>query len=719
MPSTKKPIYAMLIFLIFTSLPWITYFNTLHNDFVFDDLPLIQKNKTLPSLKTIDDIFNLFTQKQGYRPLRALSYAIDYHFSGLNPLSYHISNITYHIINSFLVYLLTLFLLENKVTALLAALLFSLHPVHTESVTYLAGRRDLLFTLFYLSGFYAFLKYRQTTQPLFLISAMAAYLLSIGAKEMGVTLPALFLIYDLIKDLPQEADRLRLNPAKELLHAFKKLCVHHKYFYGLFFLGALALSYYKAFIHPISYQKAYYGDSIVVTFLTTCKIIIHYLKSLLFPVNLVADYSYDVFPLASSIFEWSTSLSLLVLVAILLIIFWSLISHKWIAFGSFWFFITLLPVCHLIPHHELMAEHFLYLPSYGFCLIGAIFFTALREKRRYPFLVSFVVILIMMLFSLRIIDRNQDWKNGMTLWGKTVNTVPRCARAQGNLGAEYLLQQNYPQAMRHLKAALDIKPTYAEAYNNLGIAYKELGFYDQAFDAFLKAFQLKKRYVEPLQNIANIFVIKKNYKSAFICFNALLKSKPDSAQVYNDMGIAYQQQGEHELAKQHFYKALELNPHYVEARNNLGVWYKNHGMYDEAIEEFKQVLELKPDFAEVHGNLGTVYSNKGLYDEAINEFKRALQLKPHFLDAMNNLGNAYRGKGQYDQTIATFNRMLKINPNRALPHVNLAITYLYQIKDNKKALYHFERALALDPNFPHAEAIRKQIEELKKQSPLQ
>ena len=166
--NQKKTLYVFLPFLILSILPLITYYNTLNNEFVFDDLILIQDNKTILSPQKISDIADIITEKEGYRPIRALSYAIDYHFSGLDPFSYHISNILYHIINCFLVYLITLSLLSNRATAFFAAIFFATHPVHTDSVTYIAGRRDILFTLFYLTGFYTFIKYRKTQRYSFL-----------------------------------------------------------------------------------------------------------------------------------------------------------------------------------------------------------------------------------------------------------------------------------------------------------------------------------------------------------------------------------------------------------------------------------------------------------------------------------------------------------------------------------------------------------------------
>jgi len=710
---TKKALYRILPFLILSILPVITYCNTLNNDFVFDDLALIQGSKTLPSLQGVGNIISVFTQKNAYRPVRTLSYAIDYHFSGVNPLSYHISNISYHIITTLLVYLVTLSILSNRVTAFITALLFAVHPVHTDSVTYLAGRRDILSALFYLMGFYFFLTYRKTGRVLLVPLSMAAYLLSLGSKEMGVTLPFLFFTYDMVHNLPQEGKESRVYALKEGLRTLKRVVRQYKYFYSFFVAGALTFTCYKVFISSPSHQEGYYGNSMWVTFLTVAKIIVHYMKLLIFPVKLLADYSYDAFPLASSLFEWPVLSSLILLVVICFVLMKLLTTNKWLTFGGIWFFITLSPVCHIIPHHELLAEHYLYLPSYGFCLIVALLFTPLLENKRYAFLILPSLLIIILLFSVRTIDRNRDWKDGMALWSKTVKTVPRCARAQNNLGFRYLEKKKYDEAMKHFAAAIAIKPAYAEPYNNRGIAYKEQGFYDRAISSFTKAITLKKGYYDAQYNLANTFENKGQYDRSIWLYSQLLKKKPRSSQIHSNLGIVYQKQARLELAEEQFSRALQLDPANIEARNNLGVYYNSKGLYDKAIAEFKQILIINPDNAAVYSNLGTAFSNKGMHDSAIDALKEALRIKPDFLEAMNNLGTAYKDKGLYDQALETFHKILELNPRVAIPHLNLAIVYLYQKKDNKKALYHLERAIEIEPDMLQAEVIKKKIEELK------
>jgi len=709
----RKKLYTAVVLFLLLLLPGSIYWNTLHNDFVFDDMPLIWGSKTLPKLDSVYEIANLFIQKHGYRPIRTLSYAIDYRFSGTGPVSYHVSNIIYHALTALLAYLVTLALIPQKTTALVAAFIFAVHPVHTDSVSYLSGRRDILFTLFYLAGFLCFIKYRKQNRLIYLLPALFFYLLSIGSKEMGVTLPIVFLMYDVFNQLPQTGTSSTGLCMKQAGTALKNTVRRHKYFYGIFFLCALCFSVYKIFIYPSSHQEGYYGGSMAVTFLTVGRILVQYIKLLFLPVRLVADYSYDAFPLSFSFFEWRTFSSFAALLIVFLLLVKKLPRNRWITFGGAWFFVTLLPVCHIIPHHELLAEHYLYLPSYGFCLIAALLLTPLLTDKRYAAVTFACLVLVISFFSLRTIDRNRDWKDGMTLWGATVKTVPRCARAQNNLGFYYLNRKQYPEAMTHLTAATGIKPGYAEPYNNLGLVFSALGDQSRAIASFIKAFKLNHQYYDPLYNLANALERQGSYNSAIWFYELVIRKKPRSPEIHNNLGVVLQKQGKLEPAREQFGKALRIDPDNVEARNNLGVWYQSQGRYTEAIAEFSQALRVQPDSAEVRCNLGTVYNSTKQFNSAIDQFRKALQIKPDSAEALNNLGKAYKDKGEYDNAIAAFSKTIELHPNLAIPHLNIAIIYLYQKQDRQKALYHFERALELEPNFPQAASVRKKIEEIK------
>ena len=603
--GSGRPWYFLLALVMLVTLA--SYSNGVRNQFVFDDNLLITNNPAIRGVEKIPGQLGLGKNKAQYRPLRMISYAVDYTLNqklwkhvgsyagwdeGLNPLGYHLANYVYHLLTTWLVFLVVFRLAASYRIAFLAAALFALHPVHTDSVTYISGRRDIFVTLFYLAGFYYFLRYRQTGKITFIVAALLSYLLSLGSKEIGVTLPALFLCYDLITQFPEKVRRIDGAYFKALALTLKKVLVQSRYLYSLIFLGALSFSYYKVFITSPSNKVTYYGDSMITTFLTVGKILVHYIKLLVYPIRLNADYSFDAFPLSASFLEPATVGAFMVLGVIGYVVLRLVITHRMAAFGVIWFFVTLLPVCHIFPHHELLAEHYLYLPSFGFCLLAAYLVERLLETKKYRSLIYASSILVLLLFSLRTADRNRDWKDGLSLWGKTVNTVPRCARARNNLGFEYDKRGRVGEAIFEYEKALSINPQYADSYNNLGFIYFEKGRIDDAVSAYEKALAQNPRYAE----------------------------------AYNNLGAAYLKKGNFLAAMNLFLKALECNPRLAEARLGLGVLFANEGKLDGALYQFKKALEIKPNLAEAHNNLASTYYLLGDYTSAIKHSNKVEEL---------------------------------------------------------------------------------------------
>ena len=630
--GTKWPCWKWYLFLaVIMVITLGSYANCLTNQFVFDDIHIIRNNPTIRGIKNIPGILGIGKERKSYRPVRIISYAVDfslnrnlwrylvrydkefnpfgseltyymgpftYHVSGpafhigLNPFGYHISNLAYHLVTTLLVFLIVFSLVPNKRIAFLTASLFALHPVHTDSVTYLSGRRDILCTLFYLAGFYFFLRYRKTNRFRFIIFSFLAYLLSLGSKEMAVTLPAVFLCWDLINNFKEKAYRINSTYFKELLFTFKKVLLRSKYLYSLIFLGTLLFVYYKIFIKSPSDQDSYYGDSMLTTFLTVGKILVHYVKLLVYPINLNADYSYNAFPLSSSLFEPATFCSFIVLGMLGYGVLRLMNTHKVMAFGMIWFFITLLPVCQIFPHHELLAEHYLYLPSFGFCLLMACLLNELFRENRYRYYIYASFATVVLLFSLRIVNRNKDWRNGLTLWQKTTKTVTQCARAHNNLGFEYDKRGRVGESVAEYEKAISIKPDFADPYNNLGFIYYERGEIDKAISAYKRA----------------------------------LGIKPHFAKVHNNLGAAYLKKGMVDEAWSEFAKALKYNHRLAESHIGMGVILVKKGELDLALRQFYKASKMKPNLAEVHNNLAATYYLKGDYKLAIQHCDKAEKL---------------------------------------------------------------------------------------------
>ncbi|MCX5886505.1 MAG: tetratricopeptide repeat protein, partial [Proteobacteria bacterium] len=475
--STRQILFLGVLILI----PFLIYANSFLNDFVFDDIPLISEDQTITSLKNIPYLLGITTGNISYRPLRFISYAIDYYFWGLNPVGYHLSNILLHIASSFLVFGVVFRLSGGYWCAFFSALFFSINPVQTDSVVYLSGRRDILCALFYLAGFYFFLRYRKDRKFRYLLLTFFSYLLSLSSKEMGVTLPLLLFVYDFIEVTSRE---------KGVWCSFKEVWSRYYPLYLPVFLVGIWFAYYKIFLNYPSSRHEYYGRSMVTNFLTVGKILVYYLKIIFLPVVLNADYSYNAFPLSGGIGEVGTFFSIVILAGIFFLIARLFTREKLIAFGLLWFFVTILPVCQIFPHHELLAEHYLYLPVVGISLaIGHGMSSVMGGYRfRRWFIGAFVLVII--IFGVRVADRNRDWRDGFTLWSRTVRTVPQCARALDNLGVEYYNLKKYKEAVAYHERAIRLKPDYAIAYYNLGNAYNHSNLCDKAITVYQQSIRL-------------------------------------------------------------------------------------------------------------------------------------------------------------------------------------------------------------------------------------
>ncbi len=597
--NVKQQITA---FILIAAASWIVYGNSLGNEFVFDDLDQVVNKYSIQSFKNIPDILGLTGDKPDYRPIRTISYCIDYFFSGLNPAGYHVFNIFYHIVASMILYLIAGHLLKNHKIALITAILFAVHPVHTDAVTYISGRRDVLSTLFYLAGFYWFLLFRSSPRKKYLLLTVAAYLLGLFTKEMAVTLPVLLVAYDVCYE-PGEQTNIsrgisirRIISISRIINIIKK----YKYQYLLLFLAGGLYTWFVLQNYSMTVltaekrvlQSAYKGTR-YSNLLTAARIVCFYIKILFFPLTLNADYSYNAFPLSQSFFEIKTIFSFVLLAAIILLTV--RFRRKTPAvFAALWFFITILPVSRIIPHHEMVAEHYLYLPSAGFCLLLA---WLAAQTWRFPKarIAGYLVLaIIIILFSARTVVRNRDWKDPLTLWGKTVEIAPDCARAHNNYGAFLHKKGLNEKAVIHLNRALEIAPTYFLPHHNLALLYYNTEGWSEKVE----------------QEIERCLEQNQNYPLAH--FNR---------------GWFYHQEGWLEKARCEYEQTLMLRPHHVRAMVNLAAIHYQAGGLDEALELCQRAAAVNPNNYEVQHNLGKLYLKTGRTEEAENAMNRARELQ--------------------------------------------------------------------------------------------
>ena len=373
--------FNLAAFAVIAAMVLIAYSNTFTASFHFDDNPSIIENSSIRHA-TGENILKLLA---GNRPVVHLSIMLNYQLSGLNVVGWHLFNIGVHIVTSFFVYLLVLWTLtlpafgdrfadKAKRMALFCALLFGVHPVQTESVTYIISRSELLATCFYLATFLFFIKGATSGRFMYVIGMFLTSLLSMSSKEWAVTLPALVLLYDYLF--------IAEGRIKPLLSRW--------YIYVMIALPwALVL---RTLDLTAKGGSAGVGFNLVSTtgltpwtyLLTSLNVLWTYVRLLFLPINQNLDYDY---PIAKTLFELPTILSFLGHAAVVAGAFWLVMKKgsKLIPYGVAWFYIGLSPVQSIVPVVDVIFEHRLYMPSVGFFMGFIVFyeqvFDWLEERR--------------------------------------------------------------------------------------------------------------------------------------------------------------------------------------------------------------------------------------------------------------------------------------------------------------------------------------------------
>ncbi|MCX5859400.1 MAG: tetratricopeptide repeat protein [Proteobacteria bacterium] len=558
----------------------LVYLNSLQGGFIFDDVHLIAENRVIKSFRNIPQILGFTGGAPLQRPVRHLSYMIDYQFTGLNPIGYHISNILFHVLTCLLVFFLALRLLgrERLFPAFVAALIFAVHPVHTDAVSYISGRRDILSTLFFLLGFVLFVRYRTQGRLGFLLSAYLTYLLACFSKEMAITLPVIFLLYDWMTEEKEGQDW------KSFFLAPFRILRKYWWQYLLFFITALLFAYYTVFILKVSNQKAYYGGSVFLNFLTVGKILAYYIYLLILPLKLSITYN---FPITHHLGDPAAWLAAVLVISLAAGSVWAMKKSSWAGFLGLWFFLTLLPVCHIIPHHDLLAEHYLYLPSFAFCLLLGMGLEKLYVVRKTRTLAYVFLSLLVLAGSVRTVIRNQDWKDAVTMWKKTLERFPNNAMAHLNLGATYNMRGKYDLAIEELNRAYRITPSNPGIQLNLAIAYQAKGVPVEA---------------------------EKYYQNG-------LEMDPTMYRARINLGTLNKDQMNLKAAEQQYRKILDSAPDYFEAHTNLGILYGYMGQLDEAIAELKKAVKIDPEDPQAAYNLGFMFQKKSMWNAAVEEYQ--------------------------------------------------------------------------------------------------
>jgi tetratricopeptide (TPR) repeat protein len=578
---------------------WTVFGQTSGFGFVnYDDAVYITNNPVILGGLSLKGIVWAFTHNVNvnWTPLTVISHMLDCQFYGTKAGGHHLTNILLHLAST-----ITLFLVLKEMTGALwrsafVAAVFAVHPLHVESVAWIAERRDVLSGLFFILTLGAYVRY--VRHPRFLDSyLMVIFLFALGlmCKPMLVTTPFVMLLLDYwpLKRFPQPGDG----------SISRRLIVEK--------LPLLALSVMVCVVTLFAQKQAMASLPLSVRVGNALVSYVAYLKQMIYPVKLAVYYPHPEGQLAT--WEIITSAILLLGISVGAVIIHR--RHPWVLIGWLWYLGMLIPVIGLIQSGmQARADRYTYLPQIGLYILLtwlAVELTASWRSRRWLLGGSALAALVALIVCAR--TQTSYWRNDETLWTHTLACTSDNAVGQYNLGNALFRNGNVDEAITHFQTALQILPDNVEICYSLGGALLKKGKADEAITYFQKALAMNSNDAD----------------SHYIGL-ALAKA-------HNDYANTLVRMGRDDEAMKEFRKALDLFPDFADARHGLALILLNKGQVDEAIVQLQKIWVQYPDNAMASFDLGNVLLQQGQIKEAIAQFQTALTIKPDYVDALNNL----------------------------------------------------------------------------------
>jgi len=705
-PTRSKNLLGCVTLLILISM--LAYFNSLKGSFQFDDLPLLQS----PWMENLD-AFDRHIRFSSFdnRPVLYWTFALNNQLARHQVFGFHLVNLALHIGVTLLIFF-TIWragYLQNKcgwVFPLTTALLFSLHPLNTDSVSYISSRSSLLATFFYLLTLYIFLNLfcpkkitRLAKKAVLALLVLSGIYLSVASKLIGATLPfmlaAWYWSFIGRKQYPDIHKTVMSNRSVAIGLASATLISIGVLFFGDSWLYIPRDQGFELF------GRAPY-------FMVQLKVIVfYYLKLFFFPFNLNVDSGfYFSSPVTDPTIIFS---GLVILASILAVLKW---RNVWVVVGAIWFFITLAPTSSFIPLNDLAVEHRMYLPmSLGLCLIVAAGINTLPALLRLRLLVVLLVAL-----GLTTATRNADWVSELSLWKDAAKKNPFSPRPHSNLGKAYYEKGDLSRASYHLeKSVANIPRFVAHQYN----IQDPVSFLERRSEITGKAvgspdsLKVMAELVEPHYNLASVYLdqgrldeAEKGYLKTLALRPGYFPSRIGLSSVYNKKGLYDQAIASLELAVKE--NASNSDPDFALARLNLGELYGKTGKIEDAITEWETALKIDPSLLPAHFNLGTAYMMTGKLELAENAFQHCLKLNSRYEPALFNLAKVYQKQEKWDLSTRQFKTFLEVVGPNPSAHTQIGFNFNQQ-SDWENARRHLQAALNLNPTPAQREAINKMM----------
>lgn len=632
---------TILIFFFLTGL--LVYLNSFSAPFHYDDFYYLKDNPAIKSFEGFRawlaaDYSRVFTG----RPVLLFTFLLNYKLGGLDTFGYHFLNLMIHISNAFLLYLIFFRHAEEdrekgySLKYILAATLFLIHPLNTESVTYISSRSSVLSAFFMLSSMFCF--FRATKEKLnlrYYFAGIISFILGLSVKETTAVLPVLLMLFDYFF----------------ISKGSKNLCARIKYHIPyLLVIGFLSVLYAGYITMPMPLARRPWLTHIFTEF----KVFTEYLKLLVVPVGLNIDH--DIKP--SHFIDMNTAFSLLAILAFISAAVLLRKKHRVISFSMFWFFINLIPFW-VIRLNDFMAERWLYFASIGFSVgMAYILFMIMTAFFRTGLVIILSVVLALGTLT---IFRNNIYASPVLLWQDAVQKSPGKWRPYLNLSLAYIESGDMTKAFKNIRESVK-RGVSIESYMALAVAYESKGDY-KAAEKVLKIVEKDAQgYFLYYRNMGSIYMKMGEYEKAISSFKRADEIKPGSSLILFSIGQCYENLSENDRAKEFFMLAVKTVPQNSEGYLWQGASFLRLGKINEAVEAFLEAVKIDPTDVNARINLAELLFGTGYNDEAFKQYAIAAEIYPNYARAYAGMGLVMFQKGNPKEARKYFTRALSLLP---------------------------------------------------------
>ncbi|XP_034019373.1 LOW QUALITY PROTEIN: protein O-mannosyl-transferase TMTC1 [Thalassophryne amazonica] len=668
----------------------LCYSNSLHGELVHDDVWAIVNNPDVRPGSSLKNIFsNDFwgkrmadnTSHKSYRPLCVLSFKLNVLLGGMKPFYFHLVNTCLHCaVTCLLLHTCECCVFTDRRLAFVTALLFSVHPVHTEAVSGVVGRADVLACLLFLLTFLSFVRsvgvsisvesLPTTVSVWSLIGCLLLGTCAMLVKETGVTVFGVCVLYDaMVLCRKPLVHHLSSSGIKDLLCTcspfFKRVVLIFSYVviimsFRLWLMGG-SMPLFSEQDNPASFSP-----HLLTRVLTYSYLLSFNAWLLLAPVVLCYDWQVGSIPLVESLAD-VRNLATLLLALAMVALCWRCATALQnqsgeVLVGLLFLMFPFIPASNLFFRVGfVVAERVLYMPSMGYCILVAHGLGRLGSAlgRWGATVLSVSMLLVLLLFSWKTVQQNQVWLSREALFRSGIQSLPHNAKVHYNF-ANFLKDIGRdPEAIHHYNNALRLYPRHASALNNLGTLTHDP---DEAERYYRKALDTNPQHNRALFNLGNLLKSQGKDKEA----EALLKDSivfgPYFADAYSSLASMYAEQKRFAEASEVYLKGIENCPESSDLHNNYGVFLVDTGRGELAAAHYHQAIRLKPAHYVAMVNLGRLLRSSNENKEAESWYKRALQVTRK-VEILTPLGALYYNTGRYEEALQVYREASTLQPN--------------------------------------------------------